>query len=73
MGSTSNEPPKNPPDVDAATINTVDSGLGADAGRANIQATETEVDGDTDSLIEIDVGILPFVRGVLVLILVACQ
>ena len=64
MDSTSSDPPKHPPDSDAATINTVDSGLGADAGRANIQAAEAEVDGDTDSLIEIDVGILSCVRGV---------
>jgi len=64
MDSTSSDPPKHPPDSDAATINTVDSGLGADAGRANIQAAETEVEGDTDSLIEIDVGILSCVRGV---------
>jgi hypothetical protein len=66
MTSASNGPPKDPPDLDTATIKTVDSGFGADAGPAKIQATETEVEGDTDSLIEIDidVGILSCVRSV---------
>lgn len=44
-------------DADVVTINTTDSGLGADA---NVQDTEPQVDDDVPN-IEVDVGMLfPF-------------
>lgn len=56
--SSPNDTQKHPPDSDVATVATVDSGLEADAGPANVQATEAEVEDDIDSIIEVDVGAL---------------
>jgi hypothetical protein len=57
--SSANDPQQHHLDLDVTTINTIDSGLEADAsGPALVQETEPEVEDDLESAIEVDVGML---------------